>query len=201
MFFRTPAIDTYLLNIINQQLKNPLFDFIMPVISNPVFLYALIVPLCIWAWRKKSRKQALLILALLVGVGVADLGTNMIKKSIDRVRPLNALAGINFQEDGVWTKRPADFVQTKERGTSYPSAHSANTMCIALLGMIFWPRLKKWPLLLPLVVGYSRVYLGKHYPLDVLAGWLFGIVAAGSVWLLWRYIVDPLVLRKKTAEN
>lgn len=196
MFFQTPAIDHYLLVLINHHLKNPVFDLIMPVLSNPVILYVLLLPLLIWVWRALGKKQLILVLLLLCGMGMADFGTNLIKKSIHRVRPLNALPEVHYQEDGVWSRRPSDFVRTKEKGTSYPSAHAANTMCLALLCMSFWPALRKWPLLLPLLIGYSRVYLGKHYPLDVVAGWLFGGVIAMVVWLFWKYILEPVVTRQ-----
>lgn len=193
MIFQTPAIDHSLLILINQKLRLPLLDILMPILSSQSILFGVGAILLMMTWHFKGRREALLFLILILGLGVTDATTNHIKKSVKRVRPLNAIALTHYQEDGEWRQRPADFVQTKEAGSSYPSAHSANTMCLATLIMLIWPSLKKWPLLLPLFVGYSRVYLGKHYPTDVVAGWLYGIVTGLAVWLLWRYGLSRLM--------
>jgi len=184
MFFKTPALDASLQELINQQLRSSVLDFLMPVFSNHALFYILLIPLALWIWKRYGTRNLWFIAILLLSVGLTDFGTNMVKKSIHRVRPLNAISGTYFMEDGEWERRPANFEQTKENGTSYPSAHSANTMCLAVLSLLFWPALKKWPLLLPLFVGYSRIYMGKHYPTDVLGGWLFGGVIAVAVWLV-----------------
>ncbi|SOB57559.1 Phosphoesterase PA-phosphatase related protein [Pseudodesulfovibrio profundus] len=193
MIFQTPALDHTLLVLINQKLRALPLDIFMPIISSQSVLFGVGALLLLLTWYFKGRRQALLFLILVLGLGVTDATSNHIKKSVKRVRPLNAIPLTHFQEDGEWRQRPADFVQTKEAGSSYPSAHSANTMCLAILTMFLWPGLKKWPLLLPLVVGYSRVYLGKHYPTDVLAGWLYGVVTGVAVWLLWRYGLSRLM--------
>ncbi|MDD3313624.1 phosphatase PAP2 family protein [Pseudodesulfovibrio sp.] len=187
MFFLTPALDLRLLLLVNQEWRCALFDAIMPVLSSKTALFIVLALAAGLAALRLGKRQLLLVLVLLVGMGLSDAATGVVKSQINRVRPLNALAGIYHHAHGVWERRPMDFVQTKEKGTSYPSAHAANSMCLAVLAMLLWPRLRRWPLLLPLLVGYSRLYLGKHYPTDVLAGWLLGLVVAGFVWLAWEY--------------
>lgn len=186
MFFATPALDLHLFLLINQHWHSGLLDTIMPLFSSMAVLMTLLAGAMAVTVLKGGKKQLIIFLVLLAGMGMSDFSTKLAKEQIHRVRPLNALAGTRYVEDGQWRTRPYTFVRTKENGSSYPSAHAANTMTLALLALLLWPKLKAWPLLLPLVTGYSRVYLGKHYPTDVLAGWLWGVIVAGAVWLLWR---------------
>lgn len=137
-------------------------------------------------------------LLVVASMGLSDLSTNILKKAIGRVRPLNSVALTYLHEDGKWQRRPLDFTQTKERGNSYPSAHAANSMAFAVMLMFFFRILRPWMLFLPLAVGYSRLYLGKHFPTDVLAGWAVGLCVALSVWLLWEHLIRdkiPVKLR------
>lgn len=187
MLFQTPSLDLDLFLLVNTQLRCTFFDVLMPALSSKYLMLGLLAIAAILTVLRKGKRQLILFLVLLVGMGLTDLSANFVKKQVQRVRPLNALAGVHYQEDGQWRQRPADFVQTKENGTSYPSSHAANTMCLALLAMTLWPGLKKWPLLLPLAVGYSRLYLAKHYPTDVLAGWAFGLITGTLVWLVWKH--------------
>lgn len=187
MFFQTLAWDLALLEWINQGARSAPLDYLMPVASSYLLWWAhgagLMVVL---AFRKGLKHTLFLAAALVLAVALADASTNLLKHTSGRVRPLNAVAGTWFKEDGVWQRRAADFVQTKEEGRSYPSAHAANSMAAAVVLMWLLPRARRLVWTIPLVIGYSRVYLGKHYPTDVLMGWLIGLAAAMVVWMAWR---------------
>ncbi len=191
MPFQTQAWDLHLFELVNMQWRNGVLDLLMPVASYTPLLWVLAV-LALLMLLPRRGALAVLLMALVLGcsVGLADLITNQGKDAVGRVRPLNALPGVHFQQEGEWRTRPADFVRHKERGSSYPSGHAANSMALAMAAALLWPGIRPcvrpWIFLLPLVVGYSRLYLGKHYPSDVLAGWVVGAFAALLLWALCR---------------
>ncbi len=200
MAFQTQAWDLYFFELVNQQWRNQVLDLLMPVASYTPLLWILAVLVLLLLLPRRGLLSVLLMALVLGGsVGLADLITNLSKDAVGRVRPLNALPGVYFQEDGAWRARPVDFVQEKERGSSYPSGHAANSMALALAAVLLWPGIRPcvrpWIFLLPLVVGYSRLYLGKHYPTDVLSGWVVGAFAAVLLWTLCRALC-PVTWRK-----
>lgn len=163
--------DKYLFQLINQQWANGLFDLVMPWFRNKYFwapLYAFFLTFLVVNFRQRG---VMVIIFAIVTIILSDqISATLLKPLLNRVRPCN----------------DADMVQSIRllvncgSGQSLPSAHAANHFAFAIFMSMMLARLMSgiWPLLLLWAVGvsYAQVYVGVHYPLDVILGALLGVV-------------------------
>ena len=117
------------------------------------------------------NRSVLPVAAAAVAAGAAWALANVAKVIADRPRPYEVIA------DAVLRQQPA-------HGTSFPSSHTAVTLAVVIALVPFLARpLAAAGIAYAGLVGWSRVYLGVHYPLDVLAGAGIGMAVGGVIWL------------------
>ena len=195
MYFKTPGFDLELFRLINMDWRFPVLDWLMPLVSERTLWWGVFILVGAWLLARKNFRAFWLVLLVVGALAASDMAAYQVKEQIGRIRPLNAHAGTHFREDGLWQVRPPDYAPKEEPGNSYPSAHAANSMAAALMVALIWRR-RGWPaLVLPLVIGYSRVYLGKHYPTDVMAGWIVGATCAALVYTAWATLTGRYSLK------
>ena len=187
-------------------LHSPFFDTVMRILSIKTVWIPLYLAI-IWMIARKYGKSAwipLLIIPVLVLVD--DRGANLLKNLTERLRPCHepALAGLVHTGNGHLPYVPirpchepalAGLVHTVNGHCpgmySFVSGHAANSFGVAAYSAsLLGRRWYTWSIFVwAALVSYSRIYLGVHYPGDILAGALLGLIAGtGLAWIAQRMI-------------
>ncbi len=179
--------DRQLFYLINSRWINSVFDWLMPIISNPWFWALPIFFIFLLLFTLGKKRGRLTIVLIILTVALADsFSARVIKPSIKRLRPSRALENVR-----VLGKRGGKY--------GFPSNHVANfTGGLAIL-TFFYRRGWYLSLLIVLLVGYSRIYLGVHYPLDVLGGIFIGLGCAMLFLIGWLMLDNHLRKRGDSA--
>ena len=161
-------------------LGNSSWDGFWEVISYRFSWIPFYVLLLFLLWKNFGWKQTLLILLITVlMILAADQLTNILKNGVKRFRPCST-------EGFEGIMRPVACNKSGRYG--FTSAHSANHFALAIfLGLIFKSRIKWFFYFLLVWAGicaYSRIYLGVHFPLDIICGALIGIFFG---WLSFKF--------------
>jgi undecaprenyl-diphosphatase len=175
MLEKVLALDTQLFVYLNS-LGSETYDGLWLIITKQFNWIPFFLLLFYLIYKKLGIKQTgYLLIFVAVLVLATDQLTNLFKYTFQRPRPCNNPEINTFIR----------IVQTRT-SFSFFSGHAANTMAVAsFLYFIFKNQFKYfWLLFLwPLIFAYSRIYLGLHYPIDILTGYLFGFVLG---WLMYK---------------
>jgi membrane-associated phospholipid phosphatase len=133
------------------------------------------------AWIQGSKKWARVFLAMLIAMALAGFAGNVIKRTVPRARP-------SVHTDIRWG---GPHFSTKYH--AFPSGHVAASM--AFFGVLFFARRRIGLacFAIPILIGFSRMYIGAHYLSDVVCAAILGIICA--------LIVGRLVLSKHQTSN
>lgn len=167
------AFEITILDFIHRNLSSAFWDPIMLFITRfgdaGLFWIALSVLLLI---IPKTRKLGL---AMGVSLAVEAIICNVVlKPMVARVRPYDVNTAVELI-----LKAPTDF--------SFPSGHTGASF--AVVGALFFQKHRSWipALVLSVLIAYSRMYLYVHYPTDVLAGVVLGILTGWLSSVILRY--------------
>ena len=175
-------LDGGFLLFLQESVRNPILDSIMIFITSlgnggMIWIAATIVLLI----PKKTRKAGIMSAVALLGSLI--INNNIVKNIVQRPRPF-----VTFTDLQIIIPTPSEF--------SFPSGHTSSSFAAAAVFYRHLPKKLGLPaVILAGLIGFSRLYVGVHYPTDVIAGVLMGILLS----YLAEYLVNLFVKKLKKA--
>jgi len=192
------ALDTQLLLFANHTMANPVFDVLMPALTLRGYLLVIPFLLAVFlsgAKQKNDRGKTYLAAALWTfliaccAVYLTGFVEDWMKDAVARIRPCRAIEGIRL-------------ILPCPKSYSMPSGHAISSFAFAV-PLFYLTReyialsWRMYPLLLAALVVFSRIYLGLHYPTDVLAGALLGSLIGLCLSILYQVFATEEFMKQK----
>jgi undecaprenyl-diphosphatase len=183
------SFDHSLFLFLNTAVANQVFDVIFRNGTEARFWIVPGIAATVLFFVKKRKEAAVVAVCMMVTVAVTDPVTaRVLKPLFGRYRPCHP----EYFIEG------AHFLSGMRHTYSFPSVHAANIAGQAMLLTLFYPGWKWVYISFALFIGYSRIYVGVHYPADVAAGALFGTAVGSVVYLCWFRISIMVKNRRET---
>jgi membrane-associated phospholipid phosphatase len=194
-------MDQTLFHLINEWWTNPALDLFMAAISNsqiwkPVFVVIVLIIVVFGGFKARAC-----IICILLSLIVAEQFTGLLKTAFDRRRPkqVQVVRMVELQKTRpmflTLFKEPeirySDQSDRNNSGPSFPSGHMTNNTVIAVCLTLFYRRRGALYWILTAAIGYSRIYLGAHWPSDIFATFFLAtgetLLILAVLELLWRW--------------
>ena len=177
MINRIIEIDKQIMVFLNKTISNPIFDFIMPIITNQNFLVFSGLILIGYLAYYGGKRGRITIVVILIAASFSDaICFQIIKPWVGRIRPSH-----EFYEY-------INLLVSKGGKYSFPSNHAANSFVFATVLSYFYDKNRISLYILASTIAFSRVYVGVHYPLDIIFGSIIGYIISWIILSLWVII-------------
>lgn len=162
--------------IYNLSGQNPVLDQLMIIgAETSIYIVFLLVALITILGRAKEKKAALLII---LSLAISLLIIKVIRNFYLEARPFVSLAITPL------IQHMAD--------ASFPSTHSSAMASVAFTYTFYKSKFALLFLILMLWVGFARIFVGVHYPLDILGGFLVGLLSVSLSWIIKKWLKKKL---------
>lgn len=162
--------DLIFLNIFNNKIKCKVLDIIMPILTYMASA-AVTITLCLIAILNSHTIIHLMGINCALTLGLSNIASQLLKKGVNRTRPYLKIETLYTRKIGIDVY-------------SFPSGHTTAAFSLCVMISFFFPDTSPFLILLASGIGISRMYLGVHYPSDVMAGMLVGTLTSFLVFFL-----------------
>ncbi|ERI90631.1 PAP2 family protein [Clostridiales bacterium oral taxon 876 str. F0540] len=162
--------DNYILVTISKYLKSKYLDRLMPLITSMGNLGAVWILIAVFLLLDTpfSNVGGIIILTLIISTLI---GEGIIKHLVRRVRPC-----VNHNKNELLITKPISY--------SFPSGHTLSSFAVAKVLSVYFVQYKLLFMAIALLIALSRLYLHVHYPTDVIAGIIIGLICSEIVFII-----------------